>query len=437
MSNARAESIDFIMPYAPRHYWERELHAALWAHRFSVLVAHRRFGKTVGVINHMIMSAVKNTLPMPRYAYIAPFRVQAKAIAWQYLKQYTAPLGTYRQVNESGLSINLPSMHAGVAGAMIQIHGADNPDSLRGVYWDGVILDEYAQMKRELWEEVMLPALLDRKGWAVFIGTPKGQNAFFEIYQKAQIEKGWHSGFYRADETGVISQEDLEDLRVSMSNMAWRQEMLCDFTASAFDVLIPIDLIARACAKRYTEWEIGSPSEVVLGVDVARFGDDNTAAVLRKGLIADSPQVWHGLDSVDVADRIGLIIQEHRPDAVFVDAGRGEGVIDHLRHRGYIIMEIPFGARALDEAHYANRVTEMYDKLKLWMTQGGSLPNLPELKTELAGRRYDFDTRGRMRLESKDKYKERMGGSPDSADALALTLAAPVYRAGTGRVIEY
>ncbi|GHT03497.1 hypothetical protein AGMMS50276_33460 [Synergistales bacterium] len=100
-------------------------------------------------------------------------------------------------------------------------------------------------------------------------------------------------------------------------------------------------------------------------------------------------------------------------------------------------MEIPFGGRAIDESHYANRVTEMYDKIKLWMTRHGSIHNNPGLKMELTGRRYDFDVRGRMLLEPKDEYKKRMGGSPDSADALALTFAAPVHRAGTGRVIEY
>lgn len=417
------------MPYRPRALWSKEIHPALWGHRFSVLVAHRRFGKTVGAINHMLMSAVRNTLKSPRYAYIAPFRVQARAIAWNYLKEYTAPLTEWRRVNETELSVVLPSRHPNVAGAELRVYGADNPDSLRGVYFDGVILDEFAQMKREIWGEVILPALADRKGWALFIGTPKGQNAFFEMFQTARTTPGWYAGMFRADETGVIPEGELALLKENMNENEYRQEMLCDFTASAFDVLIPIDLVSAACSRRYADADVAG-SETVLGVDVARFGDDSSAAVLRRGLVALEPWVWRGLDNVQLADQLGQLIHEHRPHAVFVDAGRGEGVIDTLRHRGFVVMEVPFGGRAIDDSRYANRVTEMYDKTKRWLMENGALPSHPGLKTELSARVYSFDTRGRMKLEPKDKYKERMGASPDTADALALTFAAPVRVGG-------
>ncbi|MDR2137447.1 MAG: terminase family protein [Synergistaceae bacterium] len=418
-------SLNIKMPYQPRNAWKTEIHKRLRSCRFAVLVAHRRFGKTVGALNHMLMSAIENKMQMPRYAYIAPFRTQAKSIAWNYLKQYTAPLAEYRRVNESELKIELPSNYPQMPGAALCIHGADNPDSIRGTYWDGVILDEYAQMKQELWEEVLLPALSDRKGWALFIGTPKGQNAFYEIYEHARRNEGWYVGVFRADETGIFSAEDLKTLQETMGDAAFRQEMLCDFTASANDILITIDLVSKSLSKRYLEGDIAG-AEVVLGVDVARFGDDDTVAVLRKGLVAFKPRRWHGLGSVEAADQIGQIILEHRPHAVFVDAGRGEGVIDTLRSRGFTIMEIPFNSRAIDHARYGNRVTEMYDKLKKWMMENGSLPDDPNLKSELTARTYNFDTRGRMILEPKDKYKERMGGSPDAADALALTFAAPI-----------
>ena len=437
--------MDIHIPYSARAVWEREIHPALGGHRFAVLVAHRRFGKTVGALCHMFMSALSNGLPMPRYAYIAPYRAQAKAIAWNYLKNYTAPLvnaGTTdgrarRRVNESELSVTLPTRHARMPGALMQIHGADNPDSLRGAYWDGVILDEYAQMKRELWEEVILPALSDRRGWALFIGTPKGQNNFYEMFELANRTPGWFAGMYRADETGIIEESELEMLKETMGEAAYRQEMLCDFTASANDILITIDLVSKACAnaKKYRFEDIKDAPKV-LGVDVARFGDDRSAAVLRQGLVTFVPWVWGNVDNVTLADYITQIIHDKRPDAVFVDAGRGEGVIDTLRRRGYEIMEVPFGGRALNDRKYANRVTEMYDKLKLWMMENGALPNHPGLKTELSARTYDFDTRGRMALEPKKKYKERMGESPDIGDALALTFAAPVLPRGSGGIIR-
>jgi hypothetical protein len=436
------KQMDVRIPYNPRPHWAGEIHKQLNIHRFSVLVAHRRFGKTVGALNHLFARALKNALPMPRYAYIAPYRTQAKAIAWNYLKFYTAPFGEYRRVNETELSITLTSRHAGMPGAKICLHGADNPDSIRGTYWDGVILDEYAQMKHELWEHVVLPALSDRAGWAVFIGTPRGLDAFFDIYETAKRTPGWWAGMFRADETGVIPPAELEMLRGSMGDAAFRQELMCDFTASANDILIPIDLVAAACAKNYAPADI-SNAERVLGVDIARYGDDATAAVLRQGLVAFPPWTWRNLSNVEVADQVGQIIHERRPHAVFVDAGRGEGVIDILRSRGNVIQEVPFNGRAIDHARYADRATEMYDKCKKWLMENGSIPNDPRLRTELSARTYDFDTRGRMMLEPKKNCKTRLGQSPDVGDALALTFAAPVYGERDmngrprGRVIDY
>ncbi|MDE7372106.1 MAG: hypothetical protein K2N07_10300, partial [Desulfovibrio sp.] len=127
------------IPYKPRY---PEVHVQLAAHRFSVLVAHRRFGKTVLVVNHLIRQALLSGCPRGSYGYVAPFRNQAKLVAWDYLKHYTAPIPG-RTVNESELSIGLPSNGGG---AKIRIFGADNPDALRGLYFDGVVLDEVAQM---------------------------------------------------------------------------------------------------------------------------------------------------------------------------------------------------------------------------------------------------------------------------------------------------
>ena len=149
-------------------------------------------------------------------------------------------------MNESELYIELPSRCRGSPGARLYIIGADHPDALRGIYLDGVILDEYADIKPELWGGVIRPALSDRAGWAVFIGTPKGQNQFYEMYQHAQKSAGWYACIYRADESGVLPTEELADMKAQMTAMEIRQELLCDFTASASDVVIPIDLVTEA-----------------------------------------------------------------------------------------------------------------------------------------------------------------------------------------------
>jgi hypothetical protein len=259
------------IPYTPRNKWKTEIHAGMDAHRFSCLVAHRRFGKTVGVVNQKVKRAVKNTLPAPQYAYIAPFRNQAKMIAWNYLKFYTGVIPGATK-NESELYVELPSLHKGRPGARIYIVGADHPDALRGTYWDGVVMDEYAQIKPELWTEVLIPAIEDRLGWAAFLGTPKGQNQFYEVAQRAQVDKDWFYGLYRADETGIFTPEQLEHFRKNMPETTYRQEFLCDFSASAENVLITIDLVTDAANRQYKDDVLkGAPK--VIGVDPARFGD--------------------------------------------------------------------------------------------------------------------------------------------------------------------
>ena len=188
-------------------------------------MCHRRFGKTVLAINHIIDRALRNERERPRYAYIAPLYRQAKQTAWDYLKAYTRPIpGT--EIRESELRVDLPGERR------IQLFGADNPDALRGIYLDGVVLDEYAQMPRALWAEVIRPALADREGWAIFIGTPAGRNAFCELYEDAQQDGTWHAAMYKASETGVLPKLELDAARKAMSEDQYAQEFECSFEAA-------------------------------------------------------------------------------------------------------------------------------------------------------------------------------------------------------------
>jgi hypothetical protein len=190
------------------------------------MVWHRRAGKTVACINDLIDKAIQNGLPFPQYAYIAPFYSQAKSIAWVYLKEYAKPL--IDKVMESELSVVLKN------GAKIRLYGADNPDSLRGNYFDGVIIDEYGDITPRLFGEVIAPTLADRKGWCVFIGTPKGRNHFHDLWEKAAGNGGWFTSMLRASESGIIDAEELEMLRNSPGSdeNTFRQEFECDFSAA-------------------------------------------------------------------------------------------------------------------------------------------------------------------------------------------------------------
>ena len=434
---------DVSIPYSPRPLWKNEIHPALNKFRFAVLVCHRRFGKTVGSLNEMIRQAVKNKKRMPQLAYIAPYRNQAKRIAWEYLKYYTAPIPG-RIINEADLFVELPSAHKNSPGARIYIIGADHPDALRGLYLDMAVLDEYAQIKPELWDEVLLPALADRKGKALFIGTPKGQNQFYERYLSAVKDPEWYTCLYTAEESGILDEEELRRLKADMSETAYQQEMMCDFTVSATNIVIPIQLVDEAVKREIAPREV-SEQPVIIGVDVARFGDDSTTIWRRQGLWVDKPLIYKGLNTMEVADRVIEAMRQWNADAVFIDVGGlGAGVVDRIRQLGYQnISDINFGNQALNPERYVNIRAEMYFKARDFLQGGGSLPDVPALKQELTVTEYSYNPSGKIQLCKKEDIKEKLGRSPDLADGFVLTFARPVapkfnrYSAGWGANKEY
>lgn len=216
-----AEARVVELPYAPRQAF---VPYHLRTQRWAVLVAHRRAGKTVACINDEIGKALSLTKPHGRYAYVAPFLAQAKEVAWEYLKRFAGPaLG---DKNESELWVEL------VNGSRIRVHGADNPDRLRGAYLDGVVLDEYADMRPSVWGEVIRPMLADRQGWATFIGTPKGRNEFFQIWDHAQADRRWFSAMLKASQTKLLLQSELDDARGDMTPEQYEQEFECSFEAA-------------------------------------------------------------------------------------------------------------------------------------------------------------------------------------------------------------
>lgn len=231
--------------------------------RWACIVAHRRAGKTVACIMDLVDAALRCDKPNARFAYIAPHYNQAKDVAWTYLKQYTAPL-PYVTINESELRIDLPAN-----GARLRLYGADNYDRMRGVYFDGVILDEYADMDPRAWSEVVRPALSDRKGWATFIGTPKGKNAFQEIWAQAKADGDWFTMMLRASETGLVDAEELADARKAMTPEQYEQEYECSFEAAIVGAYYGRDMAQAGKDGRirsvpwepsepvYTAWDLG------------------------------------------------------------------------------------------------------------------------------------------------------------------------------------
>ena len=232
------------IPYAPRPL-QRVIHDELDTHQRSVAVCHRRFGKTVLAVNHLQKAALTCTQTRPRFAYIAPTFTQGKSIAWDYMKHYADPIPG-RQVNESELRIDYPN------GAQVRIYGADNPDRLRGLYFDGVVLDEYGLMQSRLFSEVVGPTLVDRQGWAFFIGTPNGRNEFYKMAQRAKEEPDWFFAEYPASRTGILSAEYLAKERAHMTPDEYAQEYECSFEASVKGAVYMRELMQAREQGRFT-----------------------------------------------------------------------------------------------------------------------------------------------------------------------------------------
>jgi hypothetical protein len=253
-SNGKKKTKIVEIPYKPRSY-QQEVHKN--RKRFSVLVCHRRFGKSVLSINELIKTAADK--PRSLCAFVAPTYRQGKAIAWEYLKFYTKPLlqiGGSR--NESELRIDLFN------GSRIQIFGADNPDSIRGMGFDAVVLDEYAIMSPRVWTEIIRPAVADKLGWVLFIGTPMGHNQFWEVYDYAlRGKEDWYGKLYRASDTQVIPDSELEEAKAIMTPEQYEQEFECSFTAA-----VSGSYYGRLISKAEKENRIGDvPYDENLGVE--------------------------------------------------------------------------------------------------------------------------------------------------------------------------
>lgn len=217
--------LDVVIPYAPRPL-QRELHALADQHRFGAIVCHRRFGKTVFAVTQLQKGAVTCERPRPRFAHIFPTYRQAKAVGWDYAKYYSGPIPGH-DPNESELRIDYPNQ------GQYRMFGADNPDALRGLYFDGVVLDEFGLMPPGIFSEVVRPALSDRQGWALFLGTPNGKNQFYNVVQQAKSGgPDWFFAEYKASQTGILKAEELASARQQMTVDEYEQEYECSFEAS-------------------------------------------------------------------------------------------------------------------------------------------------------------------------------------------------------------
>lgn len=230
--------------------------------RWACVIAHRRCGKTVAMCADLVIGALECAKPRPQFAYLAPFRDQAKKVAWGYLKELTKELWA-KPPNESELKLVI---HNGKGDqSTIYVAGADNPDAMRGLYFDGVVLDEVGQIRPSAWYSVLRPALSDRMGWAIFAGTPAGKNFFWQLREEARLNPKTHLLLeLPASKTGILHPDELRDAKAQMTPETYAVEY-----EISFDAALPGAYFAKQIAVAYEDQRVGEhPAQAGQPVDL-------------------------------------------------------------------------------------------------------------------------------------------------------------------------
>jgi len=253
------------IPYKPRE-WSHKVHNT--DKRWIVVVAHRRAGKTTMALNHLQRDALK--IKNSRWAYISPTYKQSKFIAWDLIKQYAKVIPGVI-FNESELTVKYPN------GSKLTLYGADYPDSLRGMGFWGVIFDEYSQQPSNIFSEIIRPALSDHKGYAIWIGTPKGKNEFYRLYQQGLKDDNWLTILLTVKDTGLISEEELNEAKKVMTEDEFNQEFNCSFEASIKGAYYSKEINTARIENRitnvpydqalkvHTVWDLGKGQNMAIG----------------------------------------------------------------------------------------------------------------------------------------------------------------------------
>lgn len=251
-----------IIPYTPRDHF-RPLHSS--PKRFKFVCAHRRAGKSVAMINETVKRALQNDrqYPPPRYAYVGPSFAQTKDLIWGYLKHYTSVIPGVK-VSEGDLQVTLPN------GAMINLYGgAASYERMRGLYFDGIVLDEFPLLNPTVFSTVVRPCLADYRGWAIISGTSNGDDHFHELKKKNQNDETWDFFIIPVTETSALHPDEVVEMTKDMTPEEYAREMLCSFDApieGAYyaDLMNKAEADGRVCnvphdpaAPVFTWWDLG------------------------------------------------------------------------------------------------------------------------------------------------------------------------------------
>jgi hypothetical protein len=391
----------------------------------AITVWPRRNGKDLAAINILTAKASQR---VGTYLYIAPFYQQVRQIIWKgkdkegrRFLDYIPPEIIEKKL-DSTMEIEL------INDSSLKLCGSDNIDAIVGTNPIGIIFTEFSLHKPDVWH-YLRPILAENEGWALFNGTPRGLNHFYQLHKLAGKNSSWFSQYLTRDDTGIPTLEAIEeDRRSGMPESLIQQEYYCDWSASSEDVFIPLDIVKPAINNRqHLSQQDYDHAPRILGVDVAYAAKGDKAVIAaRQGRMLYPFESYQGLDNMALASRVVAKIKDFKPNLVYVDAGRGEGVISRLFQLGYesIVIPVHFGGKTYDEL-YSNKKAEMYGRGRAWFLNEAKpcIPDNEDFVREISTPFFDMDEKHKIRIESKRQLRSRGEKSPDFADAFVLTFA--------------
>jgi len=302
--------------------------------RFATLVCHRRAGKTVALVNDLIIGALECPLPRPQMAYIAPSYGQAKRIAWEYLKHYAEPL-LAATPHESELRVTLKNE------AKIYLLGAEKANNLRGMYLDGAVMDEYAQTRPTVVSQIILPSLSDRSGWLVKSGTPVGKNHFYDDFNKAKADPAQFHMLLKASQSGILGKEELALIKSMMDASDYEQEYECSFEAALRGAIYGADMERVEAENRAGTYDLDPALPVDVVCDLG-YTDDTVLIFFQRNkhqqvliheILSSNEQEWPDyLDEMDLREVRDVYLPH---DARAKNLQTGRSIVEQTLLRGY------------------------------------------------------------------------------------------------------
>lgn len=309
-----------------------------------------------------------------------------------------------------------------------------NSEAFAGLHADHVlmIMDEASAIADIIWEVAEGAMTTPRAMWFAFGNPTRNTGRFRECFGKNAhrwIGKQVDSRTCKMTNKKQLD-EWIEDYGPD-SDFA-RVRIKGEFPKASSMQFIPGDIVDDAMGAELPV-EVWHGMPVVLGVDVARFGDDESVITCRQGRKVHFQKAFRQIDTMTLASLVAVEIGKWRPQAVFIDdGGIGAGVVDRLTALGHRVVPVGFGRRPLDEKTYFNLRAEIWGRMRDWLMAGAELPEDPELKRQLTGLEFGFTTKEQIQLERKKDAKKRGLESPDKADSLAVTFAEQVFLSEQG-----